>query len=100
MKVKTVIDLRVICEPPGHVGQYCQTTERRAKELDRWADDFNSFIKDHRSQDGMHLYVQRETEDQCSHCHCQWETDDDTGEPVCCTAAGQEWAKAKEAAQS
>lgn len=92
MKIKALIDLRVICDPPHGVGQWCSTQERRAKALEQWAEAFNAFIKDHRSQDGMYLFVQREHEDQCSHCGQVWEEDNDTGEPFCCDMAQQEWA--------
>lgn len=91
MKVKTVIDLRVICDPPSFITFSWQSIEQQSKALLQWTEDFHTFIRDHRSMDGMCLIVEKQYEDQCSHCHRQWETDDETGEPLCCNKAQEEW---------
>jgi hypothetical protein len=73
-------DVRVVCDPPSGVGKWCRSEEARARELKEWADDFNGFIRDHRSQDGMHISIERVVEDCCSACGASWETMDGDGE--------------------
>lgn len=97
-KVRVLADVKVEIDPPQFYGWYRRTVEQRAKELEEWARDFESFVRDHRSQDPISLTVVRVHEDQCSHCHSEWEQDQATGEPLCCTAAVTEWESAQGAA--
>ena len=69
--------------------------EHRAKRLEEWCSEFEDFVRDHRSQDPIRLTVERVYEMQCSHCHNEWEEDTETGEPLCCGKAQEEWAAAK-----
>lgn len=90
MKKKVLVDVKISCDPPSHVGRWCKTQEEVASELESWVKDFHDFIKDHRSQDPVFLSVEREYEAQCSFCGYSWETEDN-GCPVCCQKAIDEW---------
>lgn len=94
-KVQVLANVRVEVEPPRFVSYYRRSTEDIARELEGWAREFEAFIRDHRSQDPVYLTVQRDFEDQCSHCKSQWEEDADG--PLCCSKAQEEWEAAKEA---
>lgn len=89
MKVEVLIDAKVVCEPSSHVTRWFSTQERKAQALERWAKEFEEFVRDHRSQDPIGLSVERVYESQCSHCGMAWEEDADG--PLCCDAAQQEW---------
>ncbi len=91
MKQRVLVDLRIECEAPSHVGRWAKTLERRAKELDNWVSEFEEFMRDHRSQDPVSLNVVRDYQDQCSFCGYEWEVDE--AGPVCCLAAQEEWNK-------
>ena len=96
MKKKIITDLKVVCDPPDFGYWFRQRTiEQQAKELDSWAREFNAFIRDHRSQDGVQLSIEREYADVCSHCEYDWEVDE-SGCPVCCQKAIDEWESEKE----
>lgn len=90
MKLKVLIDLKVVCVPPYTVGKWSRTNEEKARRLDEWCKEFEDFVRDHRSQDPISLSVEREYQDQCSHCTSEWETDDE-GRPVCCNKAQKEF---------
>ncbi len=47
------------------------------------ADEFVQFLRDHRSQDMIQLYVVRQTKDLCSSCKEEWEPMEDEGETYC-----------------
>ena len=96
MKQKVLVNVTVECSPPSHVTRWIPTLEKQAKALESWASDFNDFIRDHRSQDPIDLYINREYEEQCSHCGYTWEEDSLTGEPQCCGRAQQEWLESKQ----
>lgn len=87
MRQKVLVDVQVTCDPPAT--RWCRTLEERARELEHWARDFHEFIRDHRSQDPVSLNVERIYQDQCSHCHREWEEDEDG--PLCCDKAQEEW---------
>ena len=89
MKQKVLIDLKVVCDPPYAVGRWTRTLEDKAKQLESWCIEFEEFIRDHRSQDPIGLNVEREYQEQCSHCGSEWEEDADG--PLCCAAAQEEW---------
>lgn len=88
-KVKAITGIRVEIEPHRHVTRWCRTPEDKARELKNWARDFEEFIRDHRSQDPVSLEVITDLQDQCSHCHREWEEDADG--PLCCQTAQDEW---------
>lgn len=88
MKEKVLIDVHVVCDPPYWVGG-STTLEKRAKRLAEWCREFEEFIRDHRSQDPISLVVEREYQDQCSHCGNEWE--EDANGPLCCNQAQEEW---------
>ena len=97
MKIKVLVDVSVECDPPrmyGYGKTQAEVIESQAKQLQRWADEFNEFIRDHRSRDDVSLSVNRKYEDQCSHCGYTWELDDE-GVPVCCDKAITEHEAAK-----
>lgn len=89
MKQRVLTDVKIECELPHIPYWEGRTQEARAKYLERWASDFNDFIRDHRSQDQVSLSIERVFEDQCSHCKRTWEVDVDG--PVCCDKAFEEW---------
>lgn len=92
MKVKVLVDVVVECEPPtvyAYGKTFAERIDSRARQLKQWVDEFNEFIRDHRSRDDMRLTVQNKYEDQCSHCGYEWELDEDG--PVCCEKAQAEW---------
>lgn len=90
MKQKILIDLKVVCDPPYTVGSWARTLEEKAKHLEVWCREFEEFVRDHRSQDPIGILVEREYQDQCSHCGREWETDEE-GCPLCCNKAQKEW---------
>lgn len=97
-KVSRLHDVTVTCDPPMYVGRYCRTEEARAKELEQWVREFHDFIRDHRSQDGMHLSVKRHVGDFCSACQAEWETAEEDGKEYC-AYCGAEVAEEKASAQ-
>jgi hypothetical protein len=62
-----------------------ESEEERAKELERAVKDFEEFLRDHRSQDMVTLFVDRVYADVCSECDEEWELDThpETGKPIC-----------------
>lgn len=94
MKQKVLIDLKVVCDPPYTVGRWARTLEDKAKHLEEWCREFEAFVRDHRSQDPVGMSVEREFQEQCSHCGYEWETDNE-GCPVCCDKAQKEWEEQK-----
>lgn len=86
---KVLIDTKIICEPNSYVGRWARTKEERAKELENWCDEFNDFIRDHRSRDDAYLSIEKTYEEQCIYCNRPWEIDDQG--PSCCDEAQKEW---------
>ena len=71
---KRVVDIRVIAEPSSSwVLSGCRTMEDRARALESWAIELEKFVRDHRSQDGVSLTVEREKAVVCSGCGADWE---------------------------
>ena len=88
MKIRVLVEVTISCSPPRDVG-WRQSLEARARALERWASEFNGFLQDHRSQDGVILSVDRQYQTQCSHCYGEWEENADG--PLCCNKAQEEW---------
>ena len=63
-----MVDVKVEAEFSSWVTRGCKTEEERAGLLKERADDFNNFIKDHRSQDDDLLSVVPEFAFQCLFC--------------------------------
>lgn len=76
-KVRVLTDFAVTVDPPAHCSRWERDKERIARNLERWADEFHEFIRDHRSQDPITLNIERIYQDQCSVCGGEWETMDD-----------------------
>lgn len=72
-KIKMLVDVRVVADM-SRVVSWHRSEEYRAEELARLANDFNEFIKDHRSQDHILLSVEKVFADVCSSCGSAWET--------------------------
>jgi hypothetical protein len=86
MKKRVLIDAKVVADVSRGVGYYNRTPEGYAKQLESLASEFNDFVRDHRSMDWVTLEVEKEFQDQCEHCHSEWETDAE-GIPQCCELA-------------
>ena len=90
-KIKHTTDVKIVCEAPRHLtrygGGYNWGTDEYwdyiEKELRRWVKDFHEFIRDHRSQDPVHLDVEREIITACSVCKEEWDTDTDENGEFC-----------------
>ena len=94
MKQKVLIDMKVVCELPHNLGRGTITPEYWANRLKECCREFEAFVRDHRSQDQISVSVEREYEEQCSHCGYKWETDEE-GCPMCCDKAQKEWEEKK-----
>lgn len=99
-KITITTDVRIACDPPHHIYQMMRYSRLElnseewwaeyAKKMNGWVSEFESFIRDHRSQDPVNLSVERVREDVCSSCLNKWEptTDEDgthcahCGEPL------------------
>ncbi|MCP4169960.1 MAG: hypothetical protein GY758_04205 [Fuerstiella sp.] len=67
--------MRVEIEP-GYLVTYGEPTpERREEALERWAREFEEFLKDHRSMDVNDVCVVVPIIDVCSECGEPWEVD-------------------------
>lgn len=93
MKQKILVDVTVTCDPPSYINRWNRSIEQREKMMIEWVNEFHDFIRDHRSQDPVNLNVERVYQEQCSHCHNEWESgwDTDPEGPACCSAAVAEW---------
>ena len=73
--IKRCVEVTIVVERPER--QYPkESLDNYAKRLERWARDFEEFVRDHRSQDPVHLTVQKTWETVCSLCGQKWEEDD------------------------
>ena len=90
-KVTVTTDIRVIADMSA-VTRWIRWDDypRIERALKDAVDEFNSFIRDHRSQDHVRLEVERTVQEQCSVCHAEWETMlDDNGTIVCASCGGE-----------
>ena len=89
MKVSVTTDVKIVVDPPRFYTHHRYGTAEYWKALERHLqssiDDFEEFLRDHRSRDNLAMSTERETEDQCSLCRATWETDIDaeTGDTIC-----------------
>lgn len=100
-KINVAVDVSVEIDPPNvwvwrRKGE--TEIEARARAWESWAREFMDFVRDHRSQDPVHITVNKVFKDVCSHCENEWEEDSDG--PLCCNAAQAEWIAAREQEQS
>lgn len=88
---RQLVDAQVRCESPSWIEDSYRrrTQEAKATALEQWAKDFNDFIRDHRSQDPVRIYIEREYKDLCSHCHAEWEPFNDEGVERCANCGAQ-----------
>ncbi len=79
-KVRRVVDLQVLTDPPSFVfrqgwthntADYWKAVE---EDLESWVKEFHDFIRDHRSQDRVTLRVERVEKECCSQCGEPWES--------------------------
>lgn len=94
--VKVEADLSgMLCHGNYH---YRNEPEKYAKDLEKACKDFQDFLRDHRSQDMVTLTVNREYQDICFACGCEWESDYDNEKHVCanCGREVEDEALAKE----
>jgi hypothetical protein len=92
MKQKKLVEAFVVADVSDGISYWIiKTPEQEAKAMESLCSEFNDFVRDHRSMDWVTLKVQRVYQDQCSHCHLEWEVDDE-GVPMCCRAAIEEHA--------
>ena len=88
-RVRILSDVRAVVEPPGYLMRYIhaptneELMKRTAEELEKWAEEFNAFLRDHRHRDDNPVSIERVFMDQCSECKCEWETDVDEGVTFC-----------------
>jgi len=91
-KVKTIVDVVVECTPPSYLTNYIRAHygtpeywERVMKAYEGWVQDFERFMRDHRSRDSIRLTPEYVKKDVCSCCGCDWEIyiDDDTKQTTC-----------------
>jgi len=88
MKKKVLVNVNVDADL-SRATYYVRDMEDYAKQIEGAVKEFHDFIRDHRSMDWVTLNVNREYENQCSHCGMIWEVDSD-GVPVCCDDAVNE----------
>lgn len=92
--IEAVTDVRIVVEPPSYLGRLIRKTygtpaywEELAKEYQGWVNEFDEFLRDHRSQDANILSVEKERKKVCSECGEEWDTEDD-GRGVFCVCCG------------
>lgn len=86
---KVLVDARVIAEFTGdwRLVQARKPAER-ANVLRLLVRNFKEFLRDHRSQDVIHLEVEEVLQDQCSICGAKWEPDRDENGIAFCASCG------------
>lgn len=98
MKAVTV-DIEVEAQFPDWICYSCPDIESKIKALEQEISKFESFLRDHRSQDVVKLFVRRIKKDLCSACKKFFEEasdpDFENGRPYCdnCGAFLEGWTK-------
>lgn len=72
-KVRILRGARIICDPPNYINRWYRTEEARIQEMKSWVDKFTAFVRDHRSQDPVNMWVEKDEPDCCSACKADWE---------------------------
>lgn len=92
--IKNVLtDARVVAENP-YIPRYCrEDINKLSAYLEDWIKEFKEFLRDHRSQDLISLYVEKEYIDICSECKEKWEEYKDEDGTVTCANCGAELEK-------
>ena len=90
---KTLIDLHAEIDLPRPF-YYPKDLEACAKILESDAEDLTAFIRDHRSRDRYQIEIVREYKSICQFCFNEEERDD-SGCPVCCGRAIEEFDNSK-----
>jgi hypothetical protein len=85
MKKRVLIDVRVVADVERGIFRP-RDMDDHAKQAEGLVREFNEFVRDHRSMDWVTLNVERDYEEQCSHCGYVWELDRE-GVPLCCEKA-------------
>ena len=93
MKKHIINEYRVEVDIPMGFGSYALEAQKD------YANDFVSFVKDHRSQDGYFARIIEDSSDVCSFCEREWE-EDENGCPVCCGEAVREWEENKKTTEA
>lgn len=74
-KERKLIDCFVVVEP-RNIPYTAKSDEReRVAFLEKWANEFMEFVRDHRHQDVHFVEVRRVYETVCSGCGREWEED-------------------------
>ena len=95
--VKQLKDLRVIIDPPHHLWNQVHFYHKTFKDnfyatleklLQNWARDLQKFLHDHRSQDDIQIFVERDEKDVCEVCQHEWESWNEPDGSITCTNCG------------
>ena len=89
IKVRRLIETRVVADVPSHVLWGTNSHEEKVRRIEAWAKELNDFIRDHRSQDGLPLSVERVYQNQCSCCYREWETYLEEGKTFCANCGAE-----------
>ena len=82
-------EIRVVIDPPAYAyGWGNITMEEKAKNLERWAKEVTAFFRDHRSQDPVHIRVERVMAEVCTKCGKPWELAHDADGDYCAWCGG------------
>lgn len=73
----------------GSRSRYGKNPLEFAKDLESACKDFHDFLRDHRSQDMVHLSVERTIKNLCSACKTEWETYEDNGKKYCASCGAE-----------
>lgn len=85
---------RVVVEPKTGPHYFSRTQESILAEEKSACEEMVEQIKRHVDMVGR-IDVEYDTEEICSYCKLQWEVDEQTGEPQCCTKAQVEFSEQK-----
>lgn len=72
-KVRRLIDVEIVIDPPSHLSWGNGDLNELARSYERWAKEFEAFVRDHRSQDPVSISIERRYQQQCSRCGAEWE---------------------------
>lgn len=87
--VKIVTDAHIEIEINERYWNSRMDPEKRARRLQREAEDIKAFIRDHKSMDINDVYVVRAYGYKCEHCK---RISSEERKPECCELAIREWA--------